>query len=84
MTSREFNTVLNLYTPNEKGLINNNNSSSSDNLTINIKASPTLFYSNHRKYYSIDRTAASRTMVKRTTVFHESKYNTILLVNKVI
>ena len=84
MNSNELNKVLNPYASNEKGLIKNDNTSSSENLATATKASSSLLYSHNRKHNSIVRKAASETMAKRTKVFHARKDNPISLANKVI
>ena len=77
MTSHESNTVLHLFISNEKGLINTDNASSKENLTITTKASSSLLYSNKRKNNSLVRKITSETMAKKTSVFHAKKDNPI-------
>ena len=68
MNRCESNTVFNLYTANVKVVIENNNISSSENLTMTTKARPSLFYLTKRKNNSIVRKVASKTMAKHIDV----------------
>ena len=83
MNSNEFNKVLHPYISNEIGLTINDNSKSSENLTISTTSSFSLLYSRNRKCDSLVRKSSNKKMAKRTTVFYAKNDNPILLVNTI-
>ena len=84
MNSNECNKEICTCTSNEKGLIKNNYASSSENLVITPKASSSFLSSHNRNLNSIVRKSASKSMTKRTKVFHTRMTKPISLTNKVI
>ena len=84
MNSNKLNKVVNIYIPNAKGLLINDNTSPSDNIAINTKVSSSLIYSHNKNNNSLVKKSASETTAKRTTVCSTKKDTPISLENTVI
>ena len=76
--------MLNIYTSNEKGLLTNDNASSSENLELDTNVSSSCLYAQNSNHNSILRKGVNETLTKRTTDFYVRKDNPLLLETIVI
>ena len=71
-------------TSNEKGLLENDNARSSENIVIDTHASSSLLYSHNSNYNSTVSKATSKSRIKRTIAFHARKANPVSLATDVV